>query len=194
MISKKEVLKKMNISYGQLYRWKREGLIPDEWFIKKSVFSGQETFFDEDLIIPRIEKILALKDKYQLEQLKDILGVDNVNQLKTNYTIRELLFIDEIDPFILKEYQMINNANNISGIESTLIYTLSKYKDKLDYKKYLKMNIDSSEKDLSVYVFSLKEEVIICIGNYIILNNDFKLIEKISTSVLDNMIKERIGK
>lgn len=194
MISKKEVLKKMNISYGQLYRWKREGLIPDEWFIKKSVFSGQETFFDEDLIIPRIEKILALKDKYQLEQLKDILGVDNVNQLKTNYTIRELLFIDEIDPFILKEYQMINNANNISGIESTLIYTLSKYKDKLDYKKYLKMNIDSSEKDLSVYVFSLKEEVIICIGNYIILNGDFKLIEKISTSVLDNMIKERIGK
>ena len=194
MISKKEVLKKMNISYGQLYRWKREGLIPDEWFIKKSVFSGQETFFDEDLIIPRIEKILALKDKYQLEQLKDILGVDNVNQLKTNYTIRELLFIDEIDPFILKEYQMINNTNNISGIESTLIYTLSKYKDKLDYKKYLKMNIDSSEKDLSVYVFSLKEEVIICIGNYIILNGDFKLIEKISTSVLDNMIKERIGK
>ena len=66
MISKKDLLKKMDISYGQLYRWKREGLIPDEWFIKQSVSTGQETYFKETLIIPRIEKILELKDLYQL--------------------------------------------------------------------------------------------------------------------------------
>ena len=58
MISKKDLLKKMNISYGQLYRWKREELIPENWFMKLSVSSGQETFFEEDLIIPRISKIL----------------------------------------------------------------------------------------------------------------------------------------
>ena len=46
MISKKDLLKEMNISYGQLYRWKREGLIPDEWFNKQSVSTGQETFFE----------------------------------------------------------------------------------------------------------------------------------------------------
>ena len=80
MISKKDLLKKMNISYGQLYRWKREELIPENWFMKLSVSSGQETFFEEELIIPRIKKILELKDKYSLEELKDILnGTSNLN-------------------------------------------------------------------------------------------------------------------
>ncbi len=63
MISKKDLLKEMNISYGQLYRWKREGLIPDDWFIKQSVATGQETFFKKELILPRIQSILELKDK-----------------------------------------------------------------------------------------------------------------------------------
>ena len=57
MISKKELLDKMNISYGQLYRWKREGLIPDEWFIKQSVSTDQETFFDEKLILKPISNL-----------------------------------------------------------------------------------------------------------------------------------------
>ena len=35
-ISKKELLEKYAISYGALYRWKRKGLIPEEWFVKKS--------------------------------------------------------------------------------------------------------------------------------------------------------------
>ena len=74
MISKKDLLKEMNISYGQLYRWKREELIPESWFIKLSVSSGQETYFEKKLIIPRIQKILALKDKYSLEELRNILN------------------------------------------------------------------------------------------------------------------------
>lgn len=45
LISKKEVLSQTGISYGQLYRWKRKGLIPEEWFIRRSTFTGQETFF-----------------------------------------------------------------------------------------------------------------------------------------------------
>jgi len=48
LISKKELLKQTGISYGQLYRWKREGLIPEEWFIKQPTFTGQETFFSQD--------------------------------------------------------------------------------------------------------------------------------------------------
>ena len=36
LISKKDLLQKYDISYGALYRWKRKGLIPDEWFIKKA--------------------------------------------------------------------------------------------------------------------------------------------------------------
>lgn len=192
MISKKEVLKQMNISYGQLYRWKREGLIPDEWFIKKSVSSGQETFFDEKLIIPRIEKILAMKDKYQLEQLKDIFGLDNDKQAKANYSIRELLFIDEIDPYILKEYH--NNHNNKSFLitEVSLIYALSKYKDLIDYKKYLNLDLSKEEELAGVYVYKYQDDVFICVGSNILLCDDFKLIEHITTKDIDNKLKERI--
>ena len=32
LISKKDLLQETGISYGQLYRWIRERLIPDAWF------------------------------------------------------------------------------------------------------------------------------------------------------------------
>ena len=114
MISKKDLLIETNISYGQLYRWKREGLIPDNWFIKKSVSSGQETYFDEHLIIPRVNKILELKDKYQFDQLREML---NPLSEKRIYSIRELLMIDEIDPVILKTYnQNCINKDKLNGM------------------------------------------------------------------------------
>ena len=42
LISKKDLLDQSGISYGQLYRWKRKGLIPESWFQKKSAFTGQD--------------------------------------------------------------------------------------------------------------------------------------------------------
>ncbi|MEC3633209.1 DUF4004 family protein, partial [Bacillus velezensis] len=52
-----ELLEETSISYGQLYRWKRKNLIPEEWFIRKSTFTGQETFFPRAEILKRISKI-----------------------------------------------------------------------------------------------------------------------------------------
>ena len=75
MISKKELLKRTGISYGQLYRWKREELIPEEWFHKTSAPTGQETFFEEDQILPRIEKILELKDDFSIEEMRRAFAV-----------------------------------------------------------------------------------------------------------------------
>ncbi|TLS49255.1 DUF4004 family protein [Paenibacillus antri] len=69
LISKKELLEETGISYGQLYRWKRKNLIPEEWFIRKSTFTGQETFFPRKLILPRIEKIVHMKDDFALDEL-----------------------------------------------------------------------------------------------------------------------------
>ena len=66
-ISKSDLLKRYGISYGSLYRWKRMGLIPEEWFIKMSVPSGQETFFREDVICPRIDEIIWERDHGNLE-------------------------------------------------------------------------------------------------------------------------------
>ncbi|MBU5455902.1 DUF4004 family protein [Caproiciproducens sp. MSJ-32] len=69
LISKKELLELMDISYGQLYRWKRKKLIPEEWFIRKSVSTGQETYFPKDKIIERIQTIIELKDELSLDDL-----------------------------------------------------------------------------------------------------------------------------
>ena len=71
LISKKELLEKYAISYGALYRWKRKGLIPEDWFIKKSTVTGQETFFPRELICERIELIKKQKDDISLDELSD---------------------------------------------------------------------------------------------------------------------------
>jgi len=63
LISKKDLLLATNISYGQLYRWKRKGLIPEDWFVRKSTFTGQETFFPKERMLARVEKILSMKDE-----------------------------------------------------------------------------------------------------------------------------------
>ena len=74
LISKKEVLETYGISYGALYRWKRMGLIPEEWFVKKSAVTGQETFFNKAAICERIETILSLKDTLSLEDIAEKLN------------------------------------------------------------------------------------------------------------------------
>jgi len=73
-ISKKELLLKTGISYGQLYRWKREGLIPEDWFEKRSSFTGQETFFPRKLILERVEAIQSMKDGLSLSEIRDMLN------------------------------------------------------------------------------------------------------------------------
>ncbi|MDQ0192893.1 DUF4004 family protein [Paenibacillus wynnii] len=69
LISKKDLLDLTGISYGQLYRWKRKQLIPEDWFIRKSTFTGQETFFPKKLILARVHNILNLKDDLSLDDL-----------------------------------------------------------------------------------------------------------------------------
>jgi len=63
LISKKDLLMATGISYGQLYRWKRKGLIPEDWFVRKSTFTGQETFFPRDKMLARVDRILSMKDE-----------------------------------------------------------------------------------------------------------------------------------
>jgi hypothetical protein len=74
LISKKDLLEVAGISYGQLYRWKRKDLIPEEWFIRKSTFTGQETFFPKAKILARIEKIQTMKENLSLDELADMFS------------------------------------------------------------------------------------------------------------------------
>lgn len=62
LISKKELLERYGISYGALYRWKRMGVIPEDWFLRRSTSTGQETFFYRQQICPRMELILSRSD------------------------------------------------------------------------------------------------------------------------------------
>jgi len=80
LISKKELLDIAGISYGQLYRWKRKDLIPEEWFIRKSTFTGQETFFPKEKILERIDKIQTMKENLSLDELADMFS-PNVTEL-----------------------------------------------------------------------------------------------------------------
>ena len=77
LISKKELLELYEISYGALYRWKRKGLIPEEWFIKKSTVTGQETFFPRQLICERMELIKKQKDDVSLEELSKLFSKES---------------------------------------------------------------------------------------------------------------------
>ncbi|MDM5337067.1 YhbD family protein [Fictibacillus enclensis] len=74
LISKKDLLDLTGISYGQLYRWKRKNLIPEEWFIRKSTFTGQETFFPKEKVLERIDKIQSMKETLSLDELAERLS------------------------------------------------------------------------------------------------------------------------
>ncbi|MDM5329312.1 YhbD family protein [Neobacillus sp. CF12] len=81
LISKKDLLDLAGISYGQLYRWKRKDLIPEDWFIRKSTFTGQETFFPKIKILERINKIQMMKENLSLDELADMFS-PNITDLQ----------------------------------------------------------------------------------------------------------------
>lgn len=97
LISKKMLLEKYSISYGALYRWKRKGLIPEEWFIKKSTSTGQETFFPKDLIFERVELILSNKEDSLLDEIAEKLSGEEKSNAKIsiNTVFGEKIFMEK---------------------------------------------------------------------------------------------------
>ncbi|WMJ17513.1 YhbD family protein [Geobacillus proteiniphilus] len=96
LISKKELLELTGISYGQLYRWKRKKLIPEEWFIRKSTFTGQETFFPKEKILARIEKIKELKDELSLDELAGMFSPNPAAVMLTKEEVLERHIVSEM--------------------------------------------------------------------------------------------------
>ncbi|MHB1484227.1 MAG: DUF4004 family protein [Saccharofermentanales bacterium] len=125
LISKKELMNETHISYGQLYRWKREKLIPEEWFIKQPSFTGQETFFPKTKIINRIKAIQELKDKYSLEELAKILSPEVSER---NFTVDDLQLIDEIDKGLIPCFYSIFGKSSFSYIDLLVLIAISSCK------------------------------------------------------------------
>lgn len=69
LITKKELLEITGISYGALYRWKRMKLLPDDWFIHRSTFTGHETFFPREKVLQRVQEIQEMKGHMSLEEI-----------------------------------------------------------------------------------------------------------------------------
>ncbi|MCQ2505387.1 MAG: YhbD family protein [Saccharofermentans sp.] len=81
LISKKQLLRVAQISYGTLYRWKRMNLIPESWFIHKATDIGQATYFPRTKILTRIDRIKELKNELTVEQMQELFSA-NVKSFK----------------------------------------------------------------------------------------------------------------
>ncbi|RJE84313.1 DUF4004 family protein [Paenibacillus sp. 1011MAR3C5] len=117
LISKKELLETTGISYGQLYRWKRKQLIPEEWFIRRSAFTGQETFFPRELILARIDKIVNLKDDLSLDELADKLTGKQagIEMRKSEFAARNI-----VSDMVLKRWSGTESGNEIYAFQDML--------------------------------------------------------------------------
>lgn len=197
-ISKKELLQETGISYGQLYRWKREGLIPEDWFMKKSSYTGQETYFPREKILKRIKAIQQLKDTYSLEELAKMLTPEVSNRLFSEEDLEQFVEIDvelaatfmdilEKDEFTFLEVIMmialslIMQEQNISDTEMQDILSgiVPQVKD-MHTVDYLLVLVDIEQR---YYVLLHKE------GNSVFLDKRMKQVKEIRLQEISNEIK-----
>lgn len=129
LISKKELLAVTGISYGQLYRWKRERLIPEEWFIKQSAYTGQETFFPRQQILSRVQTILDAKDQYTLEELARRLSPESDPGF---CSAEALASMEEIDPVLLEAIASLFGKERYSLSEAALFAAVTQARRALD--------------------------------------------------------------
>lgn len=125
LISKKDLLIQTGISYGQLYRWKRKNIIPEEWFIKKSVSTGQETFFPKDKILERINKILELKDELSLDELANRFSNNNIDNVSLfrSYIVKENI----VNTSILEMFENVMGECDV--YDENKLFSLFLYED-----------------------------------------------------------------
>jgi hypothetical protein len=124
LISKKDLLDLTGISYGQLYRWKRKNLIPEDWFIRKSTFTGQETFFPKEKILERVDKIQAMKENLSLDELANMFS-PSVSNLRL--TVDELIERNIVSKVTIEHYlDQISKGADFSIQQILHVYILEK--------------------------------------------------------------------
>ncbi|HHV11130.1 MAG TPA: DUF4004 family protein [Clostridiales bacterium] len=155
LISKKDLLAVTGISYGQLYRWKRERLIPEEWFLKQSAYTGQETFFPREQILSRIKSILDLKDIYSLEELAKILSPESSVE---KISLGDLTEVEEINKELLEVLPEVFGEDQFEFFEVALSIAISQAAERLGLsgeaaKNLLKKSAAAALKHKTVTIF-----------------------------------------
>ncbi|MEF9992495.1 MAG: DUF4004 family protein [Romboutsia sp.] len=121
LISKKDLLIETQISYGQLYRWKRMNIIPEDWFIKKSTFTGQETFFPRGKILERINLIISMKDDVSLE---DIANMFAKKEIKREFSMDFIIDKNAISNYTKEVFYNIYKSSKEIGKKELLILSI----------------------------------------------------------------------
>jgi len=198
LISKKDLLAITGISYGQLYRWKRERLIPEEWFIKQSSYTGQETFFPREQVLSRINSILELKDSYSLEELAKLLSPETS---VTQISINALRDITEINSELLKILPEVFKREQFEIFEVALIVGLSQVVEKESISNELSKSLLSrmispaiAKKNTNVLctIFRLEEEyhAAFSVNSVAVsFDDDIEAIDQINLREISDLIK-----
>lgn len=121
LISKKDLLDYADISYGQLYRWKRKSLIPEDWFIRKSTFTGQETFFPKNKILERIDKIKNMKDDLSLDDIAGMFSPQLADVLLSKDDLSQRNIVSQM---ALEIYEGIHGETKVFSFEKILYISL----------------------------------------------------------------------
>lgn len=203
LISKKELLAQTGISYGQLYRWKRERLIPEEWFMKQSSYTGQETFFPKEQILNRIRMIQELKDNYSLEELAKMLSPEST---EVGFDLEDLKEIEEINHDMLSIFQTILGKKTYSYIDVLMFVILSKLKEELNLNEKqtgtllegMKMHLEGMKTtDYILIIFNQEMNYFAVISQEqspIYLDTRFEIVKKVRMNEVSNQIKFKYSK
>jgi hypothetical protein len=203
LISKKELLELTDISYGQLYRWKRKNLIPEDWFIRKSTFTGQETFFPKERILDRIHKIKNMKGDISLDDLANMLSPNLMKlSLKGEKLVKQNIISKNTIDFYAGERGDIEDYNFekilylhvldrmfqegvINFEEGKIILNLLEE----DYPKYKGKNCEF----IFLRKFGISTCCLISKPGKIYFENSIKIVEKFSISDLIEELKIRLA-
>ncbi|MCQ2532456.1 MAG: YhbD family protein [Saccharofermentans sp.] len=138
LISKKQLLRLAQISYGTLYRWKRMNLIPESWFIHRATATGQATYFPRTKILARIDRIKELKNELTVEQMQELFSA-NVKSFKIP----------------LKDFKEINIVSKLSITAFCSVYP---QKELLDFNDVFGMYVvDNLMRQSGIYLEDAKQ-------------------------------------
>ncbi|MHB8126557.1 MAG: DUF4004 family protein [Desulfitobacteriaceae bacterium] len=159
LLSKKELLALTGISYGQLYRWKRQNLIPESWFIKQSSFTGQETFFPKDKVLKRVEAILKLKDQHSLDELAEMFTPELTNKIFRISSVRQ---IEVLDQGILNLFAKLLDKESFTFRELLFVYALSESDRRLNLGETWLVGMATTVKNWLPQVKSTDYRLLVC--------------------------------
>ncbi|AMY06002.1 DUF4004 domain-containing protein [Staphylococcus condimenti] len=192
LISKKELLLKCDITYGQLYRWKRKNLIPDEWFIRKSTYTGQESFLPKDKVLKRIKDIQKYKNEYSLDELAKMFAEEgeaaenNVISDETLMNQWSRYFMNEVGETLLNEYPKQKAVYVGTILNDVLTKSIISMDELQDLKDFLLQN--SKENKQAVLYICRK----LGITFYLLVEQQTEIILDKSVKVLDTIQAEKL--